>query len=336
MSERTQEKALPVWVKTISIAIWFIPFVLIWVMPDVIDYPTWAAITISGIAMGCLIFLMAVGLTIIFGLMDVLNFAHGVFFTIGAFVAWKVFAYVVPDLVAADSFWKNLVAIILAIVASALVNFVLGIMMEKVVIAKAYGDHLKQILITMGVGIIVVEIIRMIGLAEPEMFVTPFWFSESFEVGDVLIMRYQVFSILMGLFFYVLIQWFLGRTKVGLIVRAGVENPDMIKAMGYNLKRVFTAVFAVGAVLAGIGGLVWAGFEENIDASMGDQNLIFAFVVVIIGGLGSVKGSIIGAIMVGLFFNYVAFFIPQLAAGSLILLMSIILMLKPSGLFPQK
>ncbi len=336
MSERTQEKALPVWVKTIAIGFWFIPFILIWIMPDVIDFPTWASITVSGIAMGCLIFLMAVGLTIIFGLMDVLNFAHGVFFTIGAFVAWKVFQYVVPDLVAAESFWPNMAAILLAVTASIVVNFVLGILMEKIIISKAYGDHLKQILITMGVGIIVVEIIRIIGLAEAQLFETPYWFSESFEFGDVLILRYQVFSILMGALFFVLIQWFLGRTKVGLIVRAGVENPDMIKAMGYNLKRVFTYVFATGAVLAGIGGMIWAGFEENIDASMGDHNLIFAFVVVIIGGLGSVKGSIIGAIMVGVFFNYVAFFIPQLAAGSLILLMCIILMLKPSGLFPQK
>lgn len=336
MSERVQEKALPVWVKTIAIAFWFIPFVLIWITPDVIDFPTWASITVSGVAMGSLIFLMAVGLTIIFGLMDVLNFAHGVFFTIGAFVAWRIFSILIPDWVVAETFGINMAAILLALAATIVINFILGIIMERVIIAKAYGDHLKQILITMGVGIIVVEIIRIIGLAEAQVFETPYWFSDSFELGDVLILRYQVFSILMGVLFFVLIQWFLGRTKVGLIVRAGVENPDMIKAMGYNLKRVFTYVFAIGAVLAGIGGMIWAGFEENIDASMGDQNLIFAFVVVIIGGLGSVKGSVVGAIMVGLFFNYVAFFIPQLAAGSLILLMCVILMLKPSGLYPQK
>ncbi|MBU2643816.1 branched-chain amino acid ABC transporter permease, partial [bacterium] len=297
MSERTQDKTLPFWIKVPAIACWFIPFLLIWLLPGLIDFPTWASITISGIAMGSLIFLMAAGLTIIFGLMDVLNFAHGVFFTIGAFVGWKLFTNLIPNWVTVPDFWINLAAIVLAILASIVVNFILGILMEKVIIRRTYGDHLKQILITMGVGIIAVELIRIFGSAESEMFVTPFWFSESFVVGNVLILRYQVFSILMGLLCFLLIQWFLSRTKVGLIVRAGVENPDMIQAMGYNLKKVFTGVFATGASLAGIGGLIWAGFEENLNAGMGDKNLIFAFVVVIVGGLGSIKGSIIGAIM---------------------------------------
>jgi branched-chain amino acid transport system permease protein len=336
MSERTQDKALPFWLKITSIAVWLIPLALIWIMPDMIDFPTWASMTISGITMGCLIFLMAVGLTLIFGLMDVLNFAHGIFFTIGAFVGWKLFSTVLSAWVESESFLMNLIAIFLALLASLIVNSVLGMLMEKYVIRRTYGDHLKQILVTMGVGIIVVELIRIFGSAETEIFAVPGWFQESFMIGDILILRYQIFSILMGILFYLLIQWVLNKTKIGLIVRAGVENPDMIKAMGYNLKRIFTGVFVSGAVLAGIGGLIWAGFEESVDAAMGDHNLIFAFVVVIIGGLGSIKGSIIGAIMVGVFFNYVAFFIPELAAGSLILLMCIILMLKPSGLFPQK
>ena len=114
------------------------------------------------------------------------------------------------------------------------------------------------------------------------------------------------------------------------------QDNGIFKAMGYDLNRVFTGVFATGAVLAGIGGLIWAGFQESVSPMMGDENLIFAFVVVIIAGLGSVIGSILGAIMVGVFFNYVAYFVPQMAAGSLIILMFTILMLKPSGLFPQK
>jgi branched-chain amino acid transport system permease protein len=336
MSERIQDRVLPGWVKAMAIAVWFLPLLLTFVVPDMIGFPTWASLTISGISMGCLIFLMAVGLTIIFGLMDVLNFAHGVFFTVGAFIAWKLFKSVLLEWVETEDFWINAAAILIAVGASSVVNIVLGILMEKVIIRRTYGNHLKQILVTMGVGIIMVELIRIFGSAETERFIVPVWFMETFMVGGVLVIRYQVFSILMGLLFFILIQWYLNKTKVGLIVRAGVENPDMIKAMGYNLNRVFTGVFAAGAVLAGIGGLIWAGFDENVNASMGDQNLIFAFVVVIIAGLGSVKGSIIGAIMVGVFFNYVAFFIPQLAAGSLILLMCIILMLKPSGLFPQK
>ncbi|MBU3917593.1 branched-chain amino acid ABC transporter permease [bacterium] len=336
MSERIQDKPLSVWTKTIAISLWFIPFVMIWITPDRIDFPTWASITISGIAMGCLIFLMAVGLTITFGLMDVLNFAHGIFFTMGAFVAWRVFSILIPSWVAADSFWINVAAILLAIAASAVVNLLLGVLMERTVFRQTYGDHLKQILITMGLWIIGEEVIRIIGLSENQTFVTPTWFTRSFEMGDILIQRYQVFSILMGILFYVLIQWILSNTKIGLIVRAGVENPNMTKAMGYNLNKIFTGVFAAGAVLAGFGGLIWAGFDESVSAEMGGTNLVFAFVVVIIAGPGSIKGSIIGAIMVGVFFNYMAFFIPQLAAASLIFLMCVVLMLKPSGLFPQK
>ncbi|MBU2510439.1 branched-chain amino acid ABC transporter permease [bacterium] len=336
MSERMQDKSMPHWVKAIAIGVWFIPLFITWIKPDLMDFPTWASMTLSGIAMGCLIFLMAVGLTIIFGLMDVLNFAHGVFFTIGAFIGWKLFNTLLLEWVESDGFLLNIAAITLAIIVASLVNILLGILMERIIIRKTYGDHLKQILVTMGVGIIVVELIRIIGSAEVETFIIPGWFTEAFFIGEVMVIRYQLFSILMGLLFFVLIQWFLNSTKIGLIVRAGVENPQMIKAMGYNLNKVFTGIFAMGAVLAGIGGLIWAGFEENVDAAMGDHNLIYAFVVVIIAGLGSVKGSIIGAIMVGIFFNYVAFFVPQLAAGSLIILMCIILMLKPSGLFPQK
>ncbi len=336
MNARTQDKALPFWAKAISILVWFVPLFLIWIDPELIDFPTWASITVSGVTMGFLIFLMAVGLTVIFGLMDVLNFAHSVFFTVGAFIGWRLFEIFLSPWVEVVGFWINLGALGLAAMASASVTLVLGILMERIIIRPTHGDHLKQILVTMGVGIIAVEIIRMIGLAEMETFTMPAWFSQSFELGGILIIRYQIFTIILGLLFFGLIQWLLSRTRIGLIVRAGVENPNMIKAMGYDLNKVFTGVFAVGAVLAGIGGLIWAGYDENVCPTMGDENLIFAFVVVIIGGLGSVKGSVIAAILVGLFFNYIAFFIPQLAAGSLILLMCIILMLKPSGLFPIK
>ncbi len=336
MSERIQDKPLNIWTKSVAISVWFIPLLMVWVVPDMIDFPTWASITVSGIAMGCLFFLMAVGLTITFGLMDVLNFAHGVFFTIGAFVAWRIFTLLIPDWVEAESFWINSAAILLAIAATVIINFVLGMLMEKYVFRQTYGDHLKQILITMGIWFIGEEVIRILGLSENQAFFTPGWYAESFELGDVLVLRYQVFSILMGLLFFVLIQWILNKTKIGLIVRAGVENPNMIKAMGYNLNKVFTGVFASGAILAGIGGLMWAGYDENVNAEMGGYNLIFAFVIVIIAGPGSVKGTLLGAIMIGVFTNYMTFFTPQLAAASLVLLMCAILMLKPSGLFPQK
>ncbi len=337
MSERTQDTSeLPVWLKTVSISVWFIPLFLSIVAPDLIDFSTWTEITISGISMGLLIFTMAIGLTVIFGLMDVLNFAHGTFFTVGAFVSWKLFNTLLIEWVEVEDFWLNIAAMACGILLSGSVTFVMGILMEKVIIRKNYGDHLRQILITMGVMVIIEELTRIFGSPDTEAFITPAWFMESFEYGPFFVIRYQILSILLGLLIFVLVLWTLAKTKLGLIVRAGVENPSMVKAMGYNLNKVFTGVFAVGAMLAGIGGLLWAGFDENVDASMGSSNLIFAFIVVIIGGLGSVTGSLVGAVMVGLSFNYVAFFAPHFASISLVGLMCIILLLKPSGLFPQK
>lgn len=337
MSERSQGDAkLPVWVKTVAILIWFIPLFISLISPDTLSFDSWASMSLSGVSMGVLIFLIAVGLTVIFGLMDVLNFAHGIFFTVGAFVCWKLFTGPLAGWVEEESLMINIMALLLGILVSAVVTFLMGILMERLIIRKTYGDHLKQILITMGVMIIIEELVRIFGSPDTESFPTPVWFMDSFEIGDILILRYQVLSIIVGMTCYGLILWLLNRTKIGLIVRAGVENPNMIKAMGYHLNRVFTIVFAFGAVLAGIGGVMWAGFNESVDASMGGNTLIFAFIVVIIGGLGSVSGSLLGAILVGLSFNYFAFFIPQIASASLILLMCCILMLKPKGLFPQK
>jgi branched-chain amino acid transport system permease protein len=125
----------------------------------------------------------------------------------------------------------------------------------------------------------------------------------------------------------------LKKTKLGIIVRAGVENREVVQAMGYDIHRIFTGVFAAGAALAAVGGAMWSMFKEQIHPAMGEENLIFALIVVIIGGLGSVTGSFLGAIMVGLAFNYVAFLMPKLALGVNIMIMAIILLIRPTGLF---
>ena len=124
----------------------------------------------------------------------------------------------------------------------------------------------------------------------------------------------------------------LKKTKLGIIVRAGVENREIVQAMGYNIHLIFTGVFAAGAALAAIGGVMFAIFKEQIHPGMGEENLVFALIIVIIGGLGSVTGSFLGALMVGLAFNYVAFLLPKLALGVNILIMAVILLVKPTGL----
>lgn len=330
-AERTQAQgAVSPWIKYIGYFVWFLPIL----HPD-LAFPQWIELTVSGIATGALIFLMAVGLTVIFGLMDVLNFAHGMFLTLGAYTGWTVFRFM-PSLIESESLAMNSLAILIGLVCAVMVTFLLGILMEKVIIMKVYGNHLIQILITMGVLIVVEELIRMIWGGNPEEFSPPFWFQDVWFIGDVLINRFHVLIIIMGGLVYGGVTYVLNRTKIGLLVRAGVENPKMVQAMGYDLYKIFTGVFAVGAALAGLGGLMWGLSDTQIDPLLGSKNAIFAFIVVIIGGMGSVGGSLLGSLMVGLATTYVAFLLPALSSMSTILLMVIILMIKPAGLFPIK
>jgi branched-chain amino acid transport system permease protein len=155
----------------------------------------------------------------------------------------------------------------------------------------------------------------------------------SWDVADVVILRFPVVAIGLGLLVYSGMRLVLNRTRVGLIVRAGVENGEMVQVMGHNLSRYFTGVFAAGSALAGVGGLMWAIFSQSVRPAMGGEQLIFAFIVVIIGGLGSVTGSLVGALLVGLSYNYVAFLVPKAAIGVNMALMVLILLLRPTGLF---
>lgn len=329
LGERTQgSMALPKWANFAFLGIWAIPFFLI-------EFPMWMEITIAGVAMGMLIFLTAVGLTIIFGLMDVLNFGHGAFFTIGAYVGLSIFN-AMGGWVESENIFDNLVAIGAGVVAAGAVTFLLGIIMERLIIAKVYGDHLLQILITMGTLIFLEEVVKIIWGPSIEYFPTPVWFQDAWLFGDVLFSHYRALVIVIGIVAFVGIQLVLNKTKIGLVVRAGVENPEMVQSMGYNLKLLFTGVFAAGSALAGIGGLMWAGYKESLHPGLGTENLTYTFIVVIIGGLGSVTGSLLGAILVGVTFNYVAFLMPQMSLGINILLMTLILMVKPQGLFANK
>jgi branched-chain amino acid transport system permease protein len=149
----------------------------------------------------------------------------------------------------------------------------------------------------------------------------------------VIVLRFPVAAIALGLVVYAGAMLVLKRTRVGLLVRAGVANSDMVQVMGHNIHRYFTGVFAAGSALAGVGGLMWAMFSQSVRPSMGGEQLIFAFIVVIIGGLGSVTGSLVGAILVGLSYNYVAFLLPKAAIGVTMALMVIVLLIRPTGLY---
>ena len=294
---------------------------------------TYMTLTIAGLAMGMLLFLVASGVSVIFGLMDVLNFAHGALFAWGAYVGFTVFGYLMKW-VEADSVLQNFAAFSLAIVAAMVVVSLVGIVLEKVVVRRVYGSHLFQILITFGATIVLVELIRVFWGPNDEVMTVPLTFSKSWDIMDIIINRYRVICIAVGLVVYGVIQLILKKTKLGMIVRAGVEDRDMVQAMGHNIFLLFTGVFAAGAALAALGGLTMSLFSLQVYPDMGGTYLLFAFIVVIIGGLGSVTGSLVGALIVGLTYNYVAYLVPWAAAGANIMIMIIILLIRPTGLFP--
>ena len=293
---------------------------------------TYLTLTIAGLAMGMLLFLIASGVSIIFGLMDVLNFAHGALFAWGAYVGFSVFGWL-RGWVEADSVLQNFAVFFVAILAAMVVVAGLGIILERVIVRRVYGNHLFQILITFGVTIVLVELIRVFWGPNDEVMIVPKTFRGSWDIFDIIIAKYRIVCIFIGIAVYSVIQLILKKTKLGTIVRAGVENREMVQAMGHNIFLLFTGVFAVGAGLAALGGLAMSIFSLQVYPDMGSTYLLFAFIVVIIGGLGSVTGSLVGALIVGLSYNYVAYLVPWAAAGVNILIMIIILLIRPTGLF---
>jgi branched-chain amino acid transport system permease protein len=292
-------------------------------------------LTVAGLAMGMLIFLVASGLTLIFGLMDVLNFAHGALFSWGAYAGFSVVLLLnrYAGWVASPSVWLNALALLAAVAVAVLVAFALGVILERVIVRPVYGQHMFQILITLGATIVLEEMIRIVWGPNDQVMPVPASFQGSWDVLDVIVLRVPVIAIVLGLAVYAGLLLLLHRTRVGLIVRAGVESGEMVQVMGHNIYRYFTGVFALGSALAAVGGLMWAVFRQSVSPAMGGEQLIFAFIVVIIGGLGSVTGSLVGALMVGLSYNYVAFLLPKAALGVNMALMVLILLIRPTGLF---
>lgn len=332
MAEPGRERRFPArtlagWI--VGIGVWLLP--LIW-----IDTTTYLVLTVAGLTMGMLLFLTASGFTLIFGLMDVLNLAHGAFFAWGAYAGFSVLGMLnALGWVETATISQSILSLMIVLAVALVVGAFLGLILEQLIIRGVYGDHLKQILITMGAALIMAEIIRIAWSPNDQVTLVPAAFVGSWDFFDVVVNKFRATSMVIGVGVFVAMQLVLKKSKLGIIVRGGVENREMVQAMGYNIQRIFTGVFCAGAALAAMGGVMWSLFKEQIYPDMGSENLIFALIIVIIGGMGSVTGSFLGAIMVGLAFNYVAFLVPKLALGVNILLMAIILLIKPAGLLGQ-
>jgi branched-chain amino acid transport system permease protein len=309
-----------------------VPVLGLAMLPLVGSFPTWVTLTVAGLAMGMMLFIMASGLTLVFGLMDVLNFGHGAFVSVGAFTATLV---LIPmqGWMEADSLVQNLAVLALAVLLAMAVTGLLGWAFERVIIMPVYGQHLKQILITMGGMIVAEQLINVIWGAEQIPLPLPTSLRGAVFIGDAAIEKYRLLAVVVGLVVFAVMFLVLNRTRIGLLIRAGVENRDMVEALGYRVRRLFVAVFAAGSALAGLGGVMWGLYKETLTAAMGGEMMVMIFIVIIIGGLGSVGGCFIGAMLMALVTNYAGFLAPKFALVSTIVLMIAILLWRPAGLY---
>jgi branched-chain amino acid transport system permease protein len=320
-------------VKTDWLPALLVPILALAALPLVGSFSTWVTLTVAALAMGMMIFLMASGLTLVFGLMDVLNFGHGVFISFGAYVSLIALGPL-AGWVESPNIWLNIAVLLACIIVAMLVTGALGYAFERVVIRPVYGQHLKQILITMGGMIVAEQMIHVIWGASPIPLRLPEGLRGAIVVGEAAMEKYRVIAVVLGLVVFGLMHLLLNRTKIGLLIRAGVENAEMVEALGYKIRRLFVGVFIAGSALAGLGGVLWAFYRQTLTAGMGMEVNVLIFIVIIIGGLGSIGGCFVGAILVALVANYTGFLAPKLALGSSILLMVLILLWRPQGLYP--
>ncbi|MBK6008447.1 branched-chain amino acid ABC transporter permease [Ramlibacter ginsenosidimutans] len=309
-----------------------VPVLALLVLPFVGSPSTWVTLTVAGLAMGMIIFIIASGLTLVFGLMDVLNFGHGVFIALGAFVATSVLG-AMGDYTGSASLWRNLLAVLPAMVVAMLVAAAVGLAFERFIVRPVYGNHLKQILITMGGMIIGEELIKVIWGPQQIPLPLPEGMRGSLYFGDAAVEKYRLIAVVVGAIVFGVLLWTLARTKIGLLIRAGVQDREMVESLGYRIRVLFVGVFVVGSALAGLGGVMWGLYQQNVVPQMGAQVNVLIFMVLIIGGLGSTTGALVGALLVGLMANYTGFLVPKAALFSNILLMMAILLWRPQGVY---
>lgn len=278
----------------------------------------WIIQALNGISFGMLLFLLAAGLSLIFGLMKVLNLAHGSFYILGGYLGLTVLRLT-------DSF-------LLALVAGTLGVTVVAILVERTVLRRIYGEELRQALLTFGFVFIIADQTLWIWGGNPQTLPKPMGFQTSIQMGDIVFPSYRLLVIAVGVVMGVALWWLQEKTRLGAMIRAGVDDEEMARGIGVNTPLLFTAVFALGAFMAAFGGVMGSallGVYPGADFEV----LLLAFVVIIIGGLGSLKGAFVGGLLVGLIDNFGKALVPQLAYFTVFAPMAAILAIRPTGLF---
>lgn len=282
------------------------------------DFHLIAAQLLNGVALGSILALVALGLTIIFGLLGFVNFAHGALFTIGAYAGWLTFTKT-------DSF-------VMGIGAALVTSFIVGLVIERVLIRLYYRRPKEdQILVTFGLSIVLVEVIRAIFTGKTQLFSTPSWGSGALNFAGIFYPEYRLEVIAIVSVTLVAIYLLIYKTRVGLIVRAGIDDALIVNILGIDVQRTFLLVFALGAALAGVSGVI-DGPLLAVNPDMGTDVLIQSFVVIVIGGVGSFGGAVIGGLIAGEIISLTSIFAPDYAQVLLYVAMAAVLILRPQGL----
>jgi branched-chain amino acid transport system permease protein len=295
---------------------------------------------LNGFQLGMLLFLFAAGLTLVFGIMDLVNLAHGSIYMVGAFIAATITLWL-------DSF-------ILGIIFALPLTLLFGMVLEFIALKTIYArDHMDQVLATFGLILFLNEFVRIIwgpaGLAIP----LPILLDGSIDLPlGIVYPAYRLFIIIIGVLVAIGLYWLVAKTRLGMLIRAGASNRIMASALGVNIRLLFTAVFGLGAMLSGLAGMLIAPINQA-QIGMGEEILILAFVVIVIGGIGSIRGAFIASILAGVIDTMGRAFLdvlllallpsnaaeaagPALSSMLIYLLMAVVLVFRPQGLFPPR
>ena len=289
---------------------------------------TFVLLTVTGLGLGAMYFLIASGLSLIYGLMGVLNFAHGAFLTIGAYVSWRVTEQLDGQI--ASLGLRFLIGALAGLAAGAIV----GTLVEVVLIRPLYRRPIEQVLVTVGLSLALVALVQAIWGPTERIYPAPSWLYDTTTLLGARIPNDRFVEIGAAVVVLLGLLAFLRFTRYGLIIRAGVENRAMVSALGIDVRWAFTLVFAIGGVAAALAGILSGVYFGAVDPHQGTALLIFAFIVVVIGGLGSIGGSAVAAVVVGLVQQYANYYASS-GVGDLavVLLLALTLLVRPTGLW---
>jgi branched-chain amino acid transport system permease protein len=281
----------------------------------------WAVQTLNGISFGMLLFLLAAGLSLIYGLMKILNLAHGSYYLLGGYIGWTVLQHT-------GSFW-------LAVLLGAVAVAVVGAVMERLFLRRIRLQELPQALLTFGFLFVFADLDMLLWGGNPLNVPEPAGLGGPVALGTLFYPKYRLFLIGVGMVVAALLWWFQDGTRIGAMLRAGVDDEEISRALGINVSVLFTLVFALGAFLAAFAGVI-AGPVMGVYPGGDFEVLLYAFAVVIVGGLGSLKGAFAGSLVVGVLDNFGKVFFPQFALFTIFVPMALILALRPTGLFGRE